>query len=212
MHNRHHACVNTVSKHVVRGLRGTKASGPIFVLSRVSGMAGSFGNSPTSTLLRILSPRRGGTFRSGCLSVSCSLDGIVFVTATGGLGAVSRPLLSHVRLVRIDNCVVRRGMRVTTHRLIPGRLRVRNLSGKGIGFPGGALRTVVRSCAHRDNIHRLSGGVTGVVHGLTHGLTSDRRLPTRVHPRSLRSCLNTIRCAHSGCRKGGCTNIMAKLT
>lgn len=213
VHKRHGACVNTVPKHVVGGLVGTNSSGPMFVLSRVSGIDTSHRKSPSSTLLRILSPRRGATFRSGFLSISCSLSGIVFVTATGGLGAVPKPLLSQVRLVRIDNCVARRGIRVTQGRLIPGRLRTGKVGGASVGVPGSALRTVVRSCAHRDNIHRLRGGVNGVLHGSTHRCTaSNFFLGARVGPASLCSFLNTPRCAHSGCRNGSCTNIIAKLT
>lgn len=213
VHNRHGACVNTVPNHVVGDLVGTRSSGPIVVLSRVSGLNDSRHKSPDSTVLRILSPRRGGAFRSGCLSMSCSLSGMVFVTATGGLDAVPPTLLSHVRLVRIDKCVARRGMRVTHQRLIPGRLRTGNVGGRCIGFSGTTLRYVMRGCAHRDKIHRLRGGVGGMVHGVTLRFThSNCRIVRRVGPTSMHGCLNAPRCDHSGCRKGRCTNIIAKLT
>lgn len=216
VHNRHHACVKTVPNHVIGGVLGTNDDGPIFVLSRVSGIStGGRRNSPTSTLLRMLSPRRGGAFRSGCLSISCSLSGILFVTATGSVDSVPHPLLSQVRLVRMNNCVARRGVRVTGHRLVPGRLRGANLSGfaPGMDFGGTTVRNVVRRCAQRDNIHRLGGRVGGKLHGVTCGLTCSGRLRgPSVATTSLGRVLNATPFAHSVCRNGSCTKMMAKLT
>lgn len=212
VHNRHHACVNSVPNGLVRGVTGINIGGPLFLLSRVSGVSSSVQNSPTSTLLRILSPRRGMTFDSRCLRISCSLDSIVFITASGSVG-VPTPLLSHVRIVHLSNCARSRGLGVTGHRLLPGRVRHGTLGGNRLAISSDTVVNVVHCCAHRTNIHNLRHRVSGLYHGTIGRLLLSGSLGrVRVGNSGLRSCLNIrhFSCNHTSGR--GHINRMANLT
>lgn len=139
VHNRHGACMKTVPKEVTGKVHATNIGGPMLLLSRVSGMDASCGKSAFSTLLRMLSDRRGDGFHSRCLRIPLSLSRIAFVAATGALRAVPEPLLSEVRVVRVADCARGRGLRVTVRRLVPGRLRGRKVATRRLDFDGGTV-------------------------------------------------------------------------
>lgn len=195
---RQQACIKTVPKGVIRTLGGIRATGPLVLMSRVSGVKEKRRKSPTDTLLRLLSPRRGSSFLSRCLSVPLGLDGILFVYATGRASAVPTPLLSHVRVVGLSNCITRRGVRVTGACLLPRTHLSTKVSRGRVIVRSSTVRTLVGRCYQRDNIEGLGGGVRGVFQGTTLGLIgSDVRAgataasaPVAIYRGGLRSFIN----------------------
>lgn len=211
VHNRHHACVNTVTNEVIRDVVGDNIVGPIVLLSRVSGINGSCGNSPSSTLLRTLSPRRGFDFASRCVSFPVSLDGILFVAATGSISRVPTPLESHVRVVRLGSCATSRGFHVTGSCLIGGRVGGRGLATHRFGVDSSTVCYLVSYCATRTNIHKLRGGVTSLYEGTSirvRGNTGSFGMA----PGGVRRVLNPGHFLRSRVTSGGRINIVGNLT
>ncbi len=206
------ACVNTVPNGVVGTIGRSKDNGPLVLLSRISGLNGSCGNSPSSTLLRILSPRRGGAFISRFVRVPCSLDQSMFVTATGATSAVPTPLLSHVRVVSVSDCAHRRGLRVTGHRLIVGRVRHRKLGGGRVGLASTTVCSLVSFCAHRTKIEGLRHTVTSVYEGSTHVVSRRGGSGVAMGRTSIRGVLNGRGCGPRIVLRGSRMNVVGKLT
>lgn len=186
---REEACINSVPKQVIGNLERTNIGGPLVLLSRISGISDSCGKSATSTLLRILSTRRGHGFHSRCIRVPVSLSRILFIIATGAARAVPHPLLSHVRIVRIDDCATTRGFRVTQRRLVPGRLGGGNVR-KQLVIDSGTLHDIVRNCAERTNIENLRQGLKRVYQGTTERLLGRSGDYVHIGSQGLRGCLN----------------------
>lgn len=198
VHKREGACVNTVPNHVMGNLERTNISGPLVLLSRVSGISDSCGNSASTTLLRILSDRRGYEFESRCVRVPISLSRILFVTATGRISNVPGPLLSEVRLVRISDCARGRGFRVTGRRLIRGRGDGGKVGGRRLAVASSTLGSVVELCAERTKIEDLREAVNGLYHGTTERVFGSDRTAMGIAGAGLGACLNGPGCDPRG--------------
>ncbi len=206
------ACVNTVPKQVVGTMGATGMDGPLVLLSRVSGVTDSCGNSPTSTVLRILSGRRGGGFHSRFVTLPFSLSRAIFVAATGSCRKVPRPLLSEVSIVRVSNCARSRGMGVTGGCLLPGRGGRGKLASGRLGLSSGLVHRVVSNCAERSNIHGLRQYLKTMYEGATCSGTA-RKLSTSTLGRGLlEGCLKMEACRGRRGRGHGLIKAMAKLT
>lgn len=212
VHKRHEACIKTVPKEVIGKLQVTKIGGPLVLLSRVSGVDDSCGKSATSTVLRILSSRRGRGFQSRCMRLPISLSRMLFVTDTGSVRSVPKPLLSHVRVVRIDDCARGRGFRVTGSRLLTGRFRGGKITSNGLGVASGTLQVIVSSCAERTNMHSLRQRVKRVYHGTTHEVCRNSRGVVHMANAGLRSFLKGPGCHPRGGGGGGRMNVIHNLT